>query len=130
MFRKDARTIGRAFGYGALILFWIYSTFEINSFFAQYVPKFRAGAISVYWAIFAWSMITGGITRTIRPLRFAGLALFAFVCLKIFLSDLARLDAIYRIVAFVLLGVVLLAGAYVYLRFQDRFIQHPEQEGE
>ncbi len=35
--------------------------------------------------------------------------------------DLAQLDQLYRIVAFVLLGILLLAGSFVYLKYRESF---------
>lgn len=118
---KDALFVRNLFGYGSIFLLLIYSTLEINSFFAHFVPGLRAGAISVFWGIFALGITTGGLVQRIRPLRLAGLALFSLVAVKVFLSDLALLDPLYKIVAFTLLGAILLAGAFAYLRFQDTF---------
>ena len=124
--RGGAVAARQLFGYGALALLLVYTTLEVNSFFAHFVPGLRAGALSVYWAIFALALVTGGLVKRVRPLRLAGLTLFSLVALKVFLSDLAQLDPIYKIVAFTLLGAVLLAGAFVYLRFQDRFLTERE----
>ena len=54
-------------------------------------------------------------------MRYAGLTLFAVVAWKVFFVDLARLDQFYRIVAFLLLGVLALCGSFVYLRFREAF---------
>jgi uncharacterized membrane protein len=124
--RGEATAARQMFGYGSLALLLVYTTLEVNSFFAHFVPGLRAGALSVYWATFALALITGGLVKRVRPLRLAGLALFSLVALKVFLADLAQLDPIYKIVAFTLLGAVLLAGAFVYLRFQDRFLTGKE----
>jgi hypothetical protein len=39
----------------------------------------------------------------------------------VFFSDLAGSDMLYRLIAFAVLGGVLLLGAYAYLRKQDTF---------
>jgi uncharacterized membrane protein len=39
----------------------------------------------------------------------------------VFFVDLARLDQFYRIVAFIILGLLVLAGSFVYLKYKDRF---------
>ena len=61
-------------------------------------------------------------------LRLTGLALFAVVAWKVFFVDLARLEQIYRIVAFIVLGLLALVGAYAYMRFQQTFIADPSDE--
>ncbi len=40
--------------------------------------------------------------------------------IKVILVDLGSLDPLYRIIAFILLGIVLLAGAFVYIKFESR----------
>ncbi len=128
--RGGAMAARDMFGYGSIVLLLAYTSLEVNSFLAHFVPGLRAGGISVYWGVFALGLITGGLVRRVRPLRLAGLVLFALVALKVFFADLALLDPLYKIVAFTLLGTVLLAGAFVYLRFQDRFNTLPSEKGE
>jgi uncharacterized membrane protein len=41
------------------------------------------------------------------------------IAFKVFMIDLAALDQIYKVVAFVILGSLLLAGAFLYLKFQS-----------
>jgi uncharacterized membrane protein len=53
--------------------------------------------------------------------RYLGLGLFAIVVWKVFFLDLSQLDQIYRIVAFLLLGILVLAGSFVYLKYRDSF---------
>jgi uncharacterized membrane protein len=62
-----------------------------------------------------------GIARDNRVIRYVGLALFAIVSLKVFFVDLRNLDPIYRIIAFVILGLMLLAGSFLYLKHRERF---------
>ncbi len=110
------RPIGRACGYVALAVLFLHVTFETGTAFGRYVPEFRAGAISVAWTLYAFGLVFVGIRCDARPLRYMGLALFAVVVLKVFLSDLRHLAAIYRIVASGVLGGVLLLAAFLYLR--------------
>jgi uncharacterized membrane protein len=81
----------------------------------------RFGGVSIYWAIFALAMILRGISVGQKRLRYAGLILFAVVSLKVFFVDLSQLDPIWRIVAFVILGLLLLAGSFVYLKHRESF---------
>ena len=109
------------FGYGCLAMLLLYTTLEINTLLEAFVPGLRGGGISVYWGLFALSLVSVGLVKRVRPLRMVGLAMFTLVAGKVFLSDLAQLDPVYRIIAFILLGIVLIAGAFAYLKFEDRF---------
>ena len=105
----------------ALVTGFLYLTFETATCCTAYVPGFRAGAVSIAWGCFALSLLTGGLRFGRRELRLSGLALFTVTVGKVFLVDLAGQDVLYRLLAFGLLGGVLLLAAYAYLRNQDAF---------
>ncbi|GAG39796.1 unnamed protein product, partial [marine sediment metagenome] len=102
----------------ALGMLFVFTSLELREFLDAFVPGLCAGGISILWAVFALSMIGGGIYKNTRALRYVGLALFAVVAWKVFFVDLARLEQIYRIVAFLLSGILLLSGSFVYLTFR------------
>ncbi|MFM7108528.1 MAG: DUF2339 domain-containing protein [Planctomycetaceae bacterium] len=119
--RREAVALRPVLAVAALGTLFLYLTLETNSFLAEYYPGLRAGGVSIVWALFALALVLAGIARNLWPLRWAGLALFAVVSAKVFLHDLASLDQFWRIVAFVILGLLLLAGSFVYLRFRETF---------
>jgi uncharacterized membrane protein len=108
-------------GWLALSLAFVFLTLELNTFLWQYVPALRAGGISILWSLFALGLIVGGIRNKTGALRFTGLGFFTVVGFKVFFSDLASLDQFYRIVAFILLGVLILCGAFLYLKYRQTF---------
>ncbi|MGA0040678.1 MAG: DUF2339 domain-containing protein, partial [Pirellulales bacterium] len=67
--------------------------------------------------------------RAEAVVRYLGLGLFAVVAWKVFFVDLAQLDQIYRIVAFLSLGILVLAGSCMYLKFRDT-VATEKAEGE
>jgi uncharacterized membrane protein len=109
------------FGWAALALLFIFATLEVNTALAVFAPGLRAGGVSVLWAVFALSLVLGGILREIAVVRYVGLALFTVVAAKVFMSDLAQLDKLYRIIAFAVLGILVLSGSFVYLMFRQTF---------
>ena len=108
-------------GWLALGLAFVFLTLELNTFLSHFVPDLRAGGISILWTLFALGLIVAGIHKNAGPMRFTGLGLFTVVGFKVFLSDLASLDQFYRIVAFILLGVLTLSGAFLYLKYRHTF---------
>lgn len=108
-------------GGGSVALLFFFSTLEVNTILRTYVPPMRAGGISILWSLFALVFVYRGIVMNWKPLRLLGLALFTIVSLKVYLFDLAELDQIYRIVAFVVLGILVLSGSFLYLKFQKKF---------
>ena len=128
--RPASRVVGLVAGYLALALLFLYLTLELNSLLAHFLPEAASGGITVLWAAYALTLLLFGLLKTVPGLRYAGLALFAVVVAKVFFSDLANLDPLYRIIAFIVLGVILLVAAAIYLKFRQRFQPAPPPPGD
>ncbi len=122
----EGKKIGVFLGAASVALLFLFLTLEVNTFLNYYMPAMRAGGISILWALFALALILGGIIKEIRPLRFVGLALFVVVVGKVFFVDMAHLEQIYRIIAFLILGILILSGSFVYLKYQHAFTTKEE----
>lgn len=120
--RNNQKNTAVTFGYSALFLFFVYTSLETNSLLYWKQPDFQQGGVSVLWAIFAISFIGAGIWKNLRPLRFIGLILFVIVAGKVFLWNLADMAIIYKVIAFMVLGVTLLLGAFAYIHSNKKFI--------
>jgi uncharacterized membrane protein len=126
--RDDARTAAKAFGAAAVLLLFVFTSLELNTMLQRYLPQMRPGGISILWSVFALSLVTSGIWWNSRAARYAGLALFAVVAGKVLLSDLAHLEQIYRVAAFLVLGVLVLAGSFVYLKYRPVLMAAEKKE--
>jgi uncharacterized membrane protein len=80
----------------------------------------RQMALSIFWTIYALAAVSVGIWRRLRPLRLFAMGLLYFSIVKVFLYDLAGLEALYRIFSFFTLGVILLVVSLLYTRFESR----------
>ena len=103
------------------VLFFIYSSLEVNTLLQHYLAEFRLGGLSVWWGAWALGLTVFGIVRRNAAARYAGLGMFVVTLGKIFLLDLRDIPTPAKVVAFVLLGLVMLAGAFVYIKFKDNF---------
>lgn len=112
---SDTRWTAPWLGYGGLALLFLYATLEINSLLYWKLRDFQGGGVSVLWTAFALGFVAGGIRWPLRGLRYAGLILFVVVAGKVLLSDLADMPVIYRTIAFLAMGVLLLLGACAYV---------------
>jgi uncharacterized membrane protein len=70
------------------------------------------------WALAGVSALILGLRRDQRGLRLGALGTLLVTAAKVFLYDLSTLDSVYRIVSFIALGLLLLAGAYAYQRLR------------
>jgi uncharacterized membrane protein len=75
--------------------------------------------LSAFWAGVGLVAIVVGLVRDVRELRYGGLVLLGLGVAKLFAYDLAELDELYRVLSFVAVGLVLLAGAYAYQRVRS-----------
>ncbi|NTU96834.1 MAG: DUF2339 domain-containing protein [Chlorobiaceae bacterium] len=101
-----------------LLSFEVHDVFMLASQEAGYWVYARELSLSVLWALYA-SVLTGaGIYRRIRRARLLGILLLGVTVLKVFFLDLSSLETIYRIVSFIVLGLLLLAVSYAYNRFK------------
>ena len=78
----------------------------------------RNASISVFWTIYAIALISLGVMFQIAFLRWWALALFGLTIGKVFLFDLAVLPTPYRIISFMVLGVILLLASWFYFKYQ------------
>jgi hypothetical protein len=106
---------------GLLTLFGV--TGEIRRYFeleslSPVTAQLASGlAVSAWWLLFAAALIFVGFTRSIKPLRVAGLGAAGLAVVKVIFFDLSSLDALYRVGSVFLLGLVMLSLAYLYYRY-------------
>jgi uncharacterized membrane protein len=80
----------------------------------QQFEQSKQFALTALWGLYGAGLLGAGIWRKKRLLRIAGLLLLVVTILKVFLYDLSSLDRIYRIISFMVLGVILLIVSFVY----------------
>ena len=73
--------------------------------------------LSLLWAVYAAVLIALGVGRRWRWVRLAGLALLAAPVIKLFAFDSLLLEQEYRVIAFLALGLLLVAGGLLYQRY-------------
>ena len=114
----------------ALAILFIYLTFELNFVLNYLQPSFRQGGISILWGLFALTMVFRGIRKDVKALRITALILFSIIAVKIFLIDLKGQTELVRTSVFIVLGLVMLTGAFLYIRFKDTFAQKGEKKND
>jgi uncharacterized membrane protein len=100
------------------------STVIVNGFlWYEYSERsFQNGhtLVSAAWAGIALLLVWFGFRREATTLRIGGIALLVATLAKLFLFDLAQLEAMARAVSFIAVGVISLIGAVVYRRMAER----------
>jgi uncharacterized membrane protein len=78
--------------------------------------------LSVLWTVYAALSLAWGFVRRNPAVRYAALALLGLTVLKVFAVDFAAVRTSYRILSFLVLGVVLLLVSLVYQKLLGRKI--------
>ncbi len=128
--RRNGRVTARTFGITAGILWFLYSSLELFRGLTLKLPDFAQGGLSMLWAVYALALLVAGIAYRIKPLRMTGLSLFAVVALKALLIDMSRAGALYRIIAFFAVGLLLFVGAFAYMRMEQMFRKQEKSKDE
>jgi len=89
---------------------------------AQRVATF---SITVVWVVLAVGALIVGFQWRMRPVRYIALGLFALTAAKLLVVDMNGVQQLYRILAFMLVGVVLIAASYAYHRLERRLGSDP-----
>lgn len=113
-----------AFG---VVLFLILNL-EVAAAFQATGGQAQTTSISVLWSLFAVALMVLGFRYRLKALRILAIALLAFTGVKVLLMDMADVETPFRILSFVVLGVMLIGISYLYHRFADRLMGAPEEE--
>jgi hypothetical protein len=76
--------------------------------------------LSALWALAGVGALLAGLARGNPALRRGALALLLATVAKVFLYDLASLTSVYRVASFIVLGLLLLGGAFAWQRVRPR----------
>ena len=82
----------------------------------QTTAVIQQSALSVWLAIAAVGLVVLGFRRHLRTLRWTGLALLGAVAIKVLVLDMANAGTIWRVIALLATGLLLVATSAVYAR--------------
>ncbi len=123
------KNMHRLLVWGAILSIWlptfeIARTFHFEPFRERFADPSLAMhvALSIFWSVFAVALLGIGFARLIAPLRYLAIAVFGITVVKVFLIDLSHLEMVYRIVSFIVLGVLLLAASFLYQQLSSRIL--------
>jgi Predicted membrane protein (DUF2339) len=76
--------------------------------------------LTVAWGVEGVALLGAGFPLNDRVQRLSGMFLFLVCILKLFVYDLRHLETMYRILSFIVLGLMLVGVSWIYTRFRDR----------
>lgn len=106
--------------YFALILgLWIFSlettyTLDINYNITNPV------ILSISWILYSAAITTTGILRNLKEFKITGIWILIIAIIKILIFDLSGIEALYRTIAFFILGIILMLVSYFYAKYSKK----------
>lgn len=82
-------------------------------------------SVTVVWVVLAAGALIVGFQWRMRVVRYLALGLFALTAAKLLVVDMNGVQQLYRILAFMLVGVVLIAASYAYHKLERRLTGDP-----
>ncbi len=102
------------------VVVWFAGSQEIVGTFAGVdMLNTRNLLLSLWWMVHASVMMLVGALPAIHIIRRVATALFVLTVLKVFLYDVQALDLGFRVVSFMVLGIILLIVAFYYQKHKD-----------
>jgi len=114
-------TLRLPLGVIASVLALVVVSCESSVFGTCYLPSLGLGIVTIVWAVVASALLAGGIVGRRKACRLGGLALLGLSIAKLLFFDTASLAMPGRVGVFAAVGVLLIAGAFLYLKFKSRF---------
>jgi len=103
-------------------LLFLLFTMETSAFFYKYLPQARFASISVIWAIFSIVLMVFGFQKNSDRMRKIALGLLFLTTFKVFLFDIRNISTPYRILSFIVLGLILILISYLYNQAKGRLL--------
>ncbi len=88
--------------------------------FGERLPVLSDFYLTIAWTASAAVLLGLGFAWRTASYRYAALAVFALALVRVVFVDATLLEGVYRILAYMVLGAVLLGVAYLYIRAQER----------
>jgi uncharacterized membrane protein len=135
IFSEDDSQQARILSAVAVLFLLILLSVETYTYCTETIPNHvRARwtgqmSLTIVWGFFAVTSLIIGFMRQVRELRFAALGLLALTALKLVLVDMAQVHQIYRIVSFVVLGLLMIAASFLYHKLESRLAQPSGEPG-
>ena len=102
------------FGYLAIFLGFYLTHVEIANTIVRFDLVNAEFLKSISWIVYAGVVTTLGILKQKQILKNSGITLCLLSVVRIFVYDLAAVDVIYKFIAFIVLGIILMLLSYIY----------------
>lgn len=82
----------------------------------------------IFWGLLSFIFLTMGMKRNNRVLRIGALLLIAIILIKLFTYDISNASEAGKIIAFIILGIVLLIISFLYQKIKALVVNDEKTE--
>jgi uncharacterized membrane protein len=107
---------------------FIWMNYSDSLSFTKEESNFDKAGLTIVWAVSSFLMIWLGMKYSYKPLRITALVLFGCTLVKLFLFDIQDIAPGGKIIAFILLGALLLVISFMYQRLKNIIIDDAKNE--
>jgi uncharacterized membrane protein len=101
---------------------FVAATYHVGSIPYQ-EEQYAKAVLTIVWALCSFGLMWLGMRYKNKTLRIISLSLFSLALLKLFFSDIANVSEGGKIIAFILLGVLLLTISFMYQKLKKIIIE-------
>lgn len=98
---------------------YIFSNSGSSKIINQLQEHFSILYLPIIWAILSCVFIFAGLKKNILELQKIGFSLLSITILKLYLYDVWQMDNVSRIIAFIILGIILLLSSFLFQKFKN-----------
>lgn len=98
---------------------YIFSNNILDKNISQYQEHFSILYLPIIWAVLSCGFIFAGFQKNIPELNKIGFSLLSITILKLYLYDVWQMDNVSRIIAFIILGIILLLSSFMFQKFKN-----------
>lgn len=103
-------------------LFMLSTTQISETNYSHQQDIFRLILLPICWAIIGFSFLFIGIKKQIKAFPLSGLILFGLIILKLYFIDVWQMNNVFRIVSFIVLGILILLTSFTYQKLKKLMI--------
>ncbi len=91
---------------------------EASANFTHQADIFRMILLPIIWAVLGFGMIYFGLKNQLKGFPIVGIILFGLIILKLYLVDVWEMSNVFRIVSFIVLGILILLTSFMYQKLR------------
>jgi len=104
---------------GGIFLLFTFLNIEVINWAKVFFPQAQHVSTTILWILFGIAIFVISLNQNITQGKKLGMGLIIIAILKAFFIDLADADALYRIILFIVVGILLFVLAYYYKKREN-----------